>query len=61
VLLSFRIAQNTPIRADSLNFYDKVPLKIQRLGCGAIRRRRGAGGAAGDGAARARSSLRMSC
>src|SRR5260370_40296629 len=27
VLLSFRISQNTPIRADSLNFYDKVPLK----------------------------------
>src|SRR6202163_548554 len=27
VLLSFRIAQNTPIRAGSLNFYDKVPLK----------------------------------
>src|SRR5467141_190117 len=27
VLLSFRISQNTPIRADGLNFYDKVPLK----------------------------------
>jgi 2,3,4,5-tetrahydropyridine-2-carboxylate N-succinyltransferase len=27
VLLSFRIMQNEPIRADSLNFYDKVPLK----------------------------------
>jgi len=27
VLLSFRIAQNTPIRAEGLNFYDKVPLK----------------------------------
>ena len=27
VLLSFRIAQNTPISADGLNFYDKVPLK----------------------------------
>src|SRR6266404_6087127 len=33
VLLSFRIAQNTPIRADSLNFYDKVPLKYS--GCDA--------------------------
>src|SRR6266403_4418393 len=27
VLLPFRIAQNTPIRAEGLNFYDKVPLK----------------------------------
>src|SRR6266404_1869425 len=27
VLLSFRISQNTPIRAEGLNFYDKVPLK----------------------------------
>ncbi len=27
VLLSFRIADNAPIRADGLNFYDKVPLK----------------------------------
>ena len=27
VLLSFRIADNTPVRAGALNFYDKVPLK----------------------------------
>jgi 2,3,4,5-tetrahydropyridine-2-carboxylate N-succinyltransferase len=27
VLLSFRISQNTPIRAEGLSFYDKVPLK----------------------------------
>ena len=29
VLLSFRIADNTAIRAGALNFYDKVPLKYE--------------------------------
>src|SRR5260370_9862392 len=32
VLLSFRISQNTPIRAEGLNFYDKVPLKYSGWG-----------------------------
>jgi 2,3,4,5-tetrahydropyridine-2-carboxylate N-succinyltransferase len=29
VLLSFRIADNAPVQAGALNFYDKVPLKYQ--------------------------------
>ena len=42
VLLSFRIADNAPIRAGAMNFYDKVPLKYEgwdaaRFGAGGVR------------------------
>jgi 2,3,4,5-tetrahydropyridine-2-carboxylate N-succinyltransferase len=42
VLLSFRIADNTEVRAGALNFYDKVPLKYQgwdaaRFGASGVR------------------------
>ncbi|HEV7612712.1 MAG TPA: 2,3,4,5-tetrahydropyridine-2,6-dicarboxylate N-succinyltransferase [Steroidobacteraceae bacterium] len=42
VLLSFRIADNTAVRAGALNFYDKVPLKYEgwdaaRFGAAGVR------------------------
>ena len=42
VLLTFRIAENAPLRAGALNFYDKVPLKFDgwdaaRFGAAGVR------------------------